>query len=824
MKKTRMAKTRSSLLLLAGISSGSAFALTAMTTDELGGVTGQDGLNFDITSPGITMSEVNITYDSGTAAEGIVQAQGVSLNKVNDSGTVVGGTAKGFISLDASGNHNGGPGLRLFAKIGTETSTDERLRLRIENLTRVHTGDTLPADGRNLTRTFGTVVLDAEGYMDYRNKGLFSADGFFDSTGKYNAVTNRAYLKAELQDAKLYYRQLWHAHPYLILNNLNALWEMQQGTIGLLTSVHDDYDRNGVYTADNRGGLIQAAPFIKAKLEYDLQYKFPVHYAGEQEFTITGNEKPMLHFAWQGTFKDAQLIWRPGGGWLGTSLTGTPQYYDQSAKSEGLTLSARWNYVTNADDNATTNPLVEEFRWRFGEATGNRVRFELSDWKNWRGATVNPLGFDFPLVAFDTIRTGQGPGGLCWGGPLNGPTGGGACSDSWEQFVHVGPGSITTDYDANATLTTASADARGYALYFRRANLMSYSNKVRLLENPDGSTNRSFNWGLIYTLANLDASFYLYPGGNPSHPYTSPFPDGDDGPRHSPTAGIIADINLMSQTFAKDDPATAGVDESQQQGFNWDRGSHFMIADTDPNGDNNQDDAMGIGLVSSSFLVLANDTRIWIKPNWNASDSYEGGLDLYSPETRIHVKGTFGGGELNTTTPKLVRGAGININFEGMLNLRLSPSASGTSLLGYSAAARMMDTDIANFSESTSATLGSDDGTFISLAEPGRPTVDMRFANITGDLAIINGDINLKATGEEGVGSKPKLIISQDLLFGSSAAARITDAVTGTTLPGGAAAGQAVTIGRVEFGNKSLGSIVIPSGRMYTSISLMPKN
>jgi len=395
----------------------------------------------------------------------------------------------------------------------------------------------------------------------------------------------------------------------------------------------------------------------------------------------------------------------------------------------------------------------------------------------------------------DVINAGQDAGGLCWGGSAHGPdTPGGACStNSQRQLIRFAAGDIQ-HFDQ----LSPRSDAKALALLVRDGNLLTYSNKIRLIE--DGAITREFNWGLIYTLANLDANIYFYPGGNPS--------DIGNG---SLNQGIIADILVMSQSMGASDPTA--------QGFNWDQGSHFMIADTEAN--------KGIGFIGASFLVAANDTRIWLRPDWSGSNFYDAGIDLLSPQARINFRATFGGGSIPDGSD-LVRGAYIDANLEGLINLRLSPSRPGATIaedggvdfMGFSMAARLTDTNIANFSENTSGS-NEDFGSFISLSEPGRPDVDLKLGNINGDIALVNGVIDLRGTNEEGDGF-PKLALSGDLQFGLTANPRMINAVEGSSLPGGNSA-QPFRIDRIAFSGNTLGSIVIPSGQWHASMILRPQ-
>jgi hypothetical protein len=111
-------------------------------------------------------------------------------------------------------------------------------------------------------------------------------------------------------------------------------------------------------------------------------------------------------------------------------------------------------------------------------------------------------------------------------------------------------------------------------------------------------------------------------------------------------------------------------------------------------------------------------------------------------------------------------------------------------------------------------------GTYISLAEPGSPDVDVRFANITGDVAFTEGQVDLVQSNENGA-DRPSMKISNTVHVGYDAANRMNEATTGTT--GLAAGGQPVIIDNVLLGQARLGSIVIPSARIYSSITLEPQ-
>ncbi len=726
-------------------------AMQAMSEEEMSSVSGQDGLRISVSAERIGADAVRWETDAGRYLDGdrvmhdtpgagrqdmtsSLLLESVSFTPVNIDGTLRPGQATLSTQFDIGADVDG-------PRLAFEMSVD-RVRFQAERISH----DSQP------DKSYGSLALDFSGQLSFSNSG-----GFLNDEG-------RVTLSASLDNANMFYRQLWHEHPYLIYSNMNAQWDVINGTIGMGPR------RNapaGAIMADV-SGLRTAADFINVRLDNDILYKFPVG-LGESSFTITGQERELMHFGWEGTLRDAELVFRTGG----------IEY--ANGRSEGLNFSTRWNYAVSSDTDLPAGG--SPFRWRFGEVGGPGgfpIRFELSDWQNLPGIEY---GHDFPYIGIDVINAGQGAAPLCWGAPQ-----GGTCAAG--TLVGLPAGQVN-DFIA------PTSNMGGVALSMRDGNLLTYARQVRLFDGSDPSQpfnatdgyNREFDWGLIYTLANMDGDIYLYPGGNPS--------DISGG---SLDYGMIADIALMSQTF-----------NGAQQGFDWSRGSHLMIADTAAE--------MGIGLLGVSFLLLADDTRIWIKPQWDPSDHYEGGLDLMSRNVRLAINGIFGGTDLTQPEARLLQGALIGFNYEGLLNIRMSPAPLGQHYLGYSMAMRSYRDDSP---ERVAAGLASGEGTYLSFAEPSRPTVEMRLADITGDMAIINGRIDLRGAAEDGDGF-PKLVISQDILIGQTATARMLDGVVGSSLPGGSA-GQVLQVGAVEFAGNSLGTIVVPSGQWHTSITLRPQD
>lgn len=751
-------------------------AFTPLSETELGDVHAQDGLTtvLDSAAAGITADLLEWELDQPGVDAARLQLSGLSLQAVDSVGNA-GGAVQATARFDV-GSVAGQPAIALEAELS-------RSRLRIANLR--HDG--------SATRSYGTLLLDGEQHVSLR------------ATGGLLGPATDTYLKAEIVDGRVIYEPLWWGHPYLTQNRFNARLEMPGGRLGM--------EADGLRLST----VGTASPLVNILLDFDLLYKFPVHFPGEA-YVVTANDRPLMHFGWLGSLKNVEMRLKPTGGWTN---------HNRLATTQGMSLSSSWDFVGRQEAITVHGSADHEYRWQLGEAAAggadrSRVNFELGDWTTWGG---NAHAHDFPLIALDVITAGRGPGGFCWGRSSDI-----ASCASGSQSVNLPVGTIE-GFSAEVNRTGDKA----IALLVREGQLMAFSRKVRLLEtDAAGVTTEpaSYNWGLIYTLANLNANLFLYPGGS----------EGDVG-GGSRQRGIMADVMLMSQTFAD------GCDTSVSnctQGFNWNRGTHLMIADTDINRNGvtgEVRDAMGIGLVSSNILLLANDMRLWlkqIKKDGLGNDVHVGvnddpnlsGIDLMSPRARLHFKAVFGGGVLppvGSAGLETVQISLLNLNLEGLFNHRLSTadtaSPHGRNFLGFSAALRLMNTNVANFSESI-ANDASDDGSFIAFSQPSDPTAELRLANATGDIAIVNGRIDLRGSTEDGDG-KTRLRIANTVQIGAAAAARMNDAVIGSSLPaytsGSSTAGRQLDIGRVEFNDRPLGRIVIPNAQMYTAITLKPQ-
>lgn len=771
-------------------------AVELLEDDQLASISGQDGLTaiFSTANAGVSLASQELTMDSQ-----VLRMSGVSLvGKSNINNVTVGDAPTVFINTLDVGSTNPGN----VPALNYHLTLDSAARLRINDMFLGVAG----------TRSAGTMALEA----DSAQLQLTNLQGLANATN-----VGGAYLMGEILSASMYYRQItptlqnpslpYHAgtnryssSPYLIMDNFDLRWEVPKATLGftnggLLMATLDKVASPSTPLADT---------LLKLQLSYDM--KFRNHdgdnSSGGLNFTRNdANAGTLMNFGWIGSVKDARLLWAGGGAWSAGGTWNTPT---TPSTTQGLRLASRWNYINNSDA-ATLGDATQEFRWRFGEAGGKRLSIELSDWKNMPGVDY---GHDFPLLAIDLIPAGQGPGGasgtLCWGSADNGGTG--ACTGGG-QAVRLQPG-IIRSYLTGAT----TYDSVG--ILMRDGNLRAISNKVKLVDDDGIRTTK--DWGLIYTLANLDGNIYLYPGGNPGNL----------------DRGLIADIALISQTLdggVQNDGVWSNNIASSSHINRFYRGSHLMIADTSACSTKvtcgTGETGMGIGLIGSSILIMANDARLWLKP-YTGSNNYDGGIDILSPQMRYAVKGTFGGGTLPLGR-QIVTGGLIGMNVEGLLNLRLSPSPATdpSHYLGYSMAVRLYNIADNSLYQQDTNVIASGSGSFYAFAEQNRPDKQIVLGGMAGDFAIQNGRVDLKdGTGTDSDGDGYyKLKISNEIHFGTQANDRLlkgtSDGVTnGALLPGGTTA-RAFAINDVTFGGDKLGSVVIPSGQWNYSLTLRPQ-
>lgn len=397
--------------------------------------------------------------------------------------------------------------------------------------------------------------------------------------------------------------------------------------------------------------------------------------------------------------------------------------------------------------------FASDFSVVIGEAAGNRAYVEFSNPVSLPGtglgtSTIADRDFQLGSVTLDPIHAGQGPGGICFGNNTNTIGAGSACG----SVAAVNPDSIPLQF-----LNVAPQD-NALALLARDWRLRAYPQTVIY---RDEVLNETINegWALIYTLGDLDGNIYLYPQSG---------------------GGLTLDSVIAIQTY--------GMTDQER----WQNGTHFMIGDTDKN--------LAIGLMGADLLFATDDANVTLENT---------GLRLDTNKARFQLRGMFGGGDIpNLNTAQKIAYADLNLESDRLV-FNLSPAPAGESYLGYSGFVSLANLNESGFSNDQGGDHNHDDGSYFSLAEPGfdRLDVDFRLADISGDIELINGKVDLRNSIETGNGA-PELRISHTIKLGQAA-----------TLPGGGT-GDIFQVGRVEFGGQDLGSMVIPSGQINAALTL----
>lgn len=547
------------------------------------------------------------------------------------------------------------------------------------------------------TRSLGSFALDSAVAFSLSN-----------SKGLFNSADATAAFSFDLGDAKLFYRQGAAGQPEALFDALRLKLDVTGGKVGVDSS---------------RGLFLEAAT---ANLDAGFSLRYEGAPAAADAFTAKAGDLPVLQWNWLGKLTNLQAAVRGGGAWYGTDGNGVENVAN---RSQGLNMSLRWDF----------DP---DFAW-YTQEPGANVRLVFGNWQKLAGA---PYALNLPNITLDVIKAGQEPGGLCWRGATNGPS----CPNGG-QYLNV-----------------AAED--GFALLVRDGNVHAYSTRVKIQDdiNKDGDyadtsalgtqEDQTFTWALIYTLGDVDANVFIYPGTGAAN-----------------TVGMKLDgaIKIASNSSA------------------WNSGSHFMIADTAA-AKGAGTTTLGIGFLRSNILFAFNDMFLALKPE---------GINLKSGQVRVGFNGRLGGGEIKSgdlASADEVKLLDVDANLEfDNFEVTLSPSPSGSSYMGFGARLRFTDLDIANFSSPDA------DGSYISIAEPGRSDVNIRLAQISGDLAVQNGRVDVRSEAETSPRTA-QLMIGADVLLGS-------------TISGGAP----VQVGAVKLGADSMGSIAIPSGQWYSSFSLM---
>jgi len=741
-------------------------AMGELDDETMAEISGQDGIEVSLASPnnGVAISNITWDVDTGKTAVGSVTVnpevfarwEGIQFRSVDANGALLATPATFSLNLDVGDNE--------------QTDSDDSVGIGLSGSW---------SRSRFLVDAFRqeNVINNSTGTFAFDSAGSFT---LFNTKGLINNGGSVAAFNLSISDASLYFRQGAAGSPEVLFDNILFNAGFSNGTIGV-----------------NNSGLRVAASALDFNLTFDLRYEGAPAAADAFTYNST-NDRPIMYYGWQGKLTDFELAVKSGGIWYGT--TGSPAVENVSNRSEGINFSARWNY----------DPT---FAWVVGESnpsgSGNpRIQVQFDDWQRINGS-AGTYAFDTPNNTLDVIKPGQAPGydgnagtgGLCWGtsesitGPSATCAGKAVAASSsspgyFPQWLYVSP---------EEGLALIARDAKQWA-YSKRLvirddfnNDGDYADTASGIANvPDGTLEtQTINFGLIYTLGNLDANIFFYPGG------------WDFSNNSATTTGLKTDFLIMTQSHDGGDSDTLP---------DWNTGSHYMIADNDinKNGNTNEaNDKFGIGFLGASVLLAANDLYVTMT---SSGISFRTRSGTTPGEARVQFKGRFGGGDLpDMASP--VRGLDINANFEtNNFQFMLEPPASGQVYIGFSGLVDFVDLNTANFAENGTSGNSGDDGTFIEIAEPSSPAASLRWANITGRVQYVGGKLDLVSDNE--VANQPaKLLLASSINVGKTA--------NGVPAAGGAAAaGNVLSIGRLEFGGNSLGSIVIPSGSFYASVGL----
>ncbi len=454
-------------------------------------------------------------------------------------------------------------------------------------------------------------------------------------------------------------------------------------------------------------GLRVAAPRLDFNMTWDIGFRGNM--ATASAFRSDTGYAPYLRYGWTGGLTDVEMILSGGGVRSGGG---------GGSRTEGVHFSFRGTPAT-------------DFAWLIGDPGGAPLLISFTDWVTMPSATY---GINAPDITIDALRlTEQGPGG----------------------FLYQG-----VNYDVRP----ADGQPGGLAVVIRDLKFLSYNTKVLLHDTSAAVVDKTFNWGLVYTVGDLDLNLFVYPGG-----------------KGTLNEGIRFDLTLGIQS-----PGT------------WNQNSHYMLVDTDP-GKN-----VGVGFVNTNFLITINNGYLSLLPT---------GMELETlTDFRWRLKSQFGGGYItDLSTP--VRMVDIDMDLHASrINLLFQPpptgTASGSEYIGYQWDARLYQGTVG----ATPAGIASAD-TYIAISEPSRPLTQVKFGKISGDIGVRGGKISIKASNESADGY-PRLSFEQNLQFGITAGLSADDAFTAP------AAAQPFIISDFSIGTNNIGAIAIPGGNWFARFEL----
>lgn len=774
-----------------------ALALQSVSDDELSSVTAQDGLTLSVNAPAsIGTGKVRLNPDAGTASSATVEFYGVSgstplMASIGNNGAPNGAspvTITSSVIMDAGANGGGSPGLSLDVQ-----GSWSRMRMQTANQL-VYSGD---AGSSSPTVGYGAMALDGPGSVSFAQTapGLFGAPLNLAADKLHITVGGKqfdptAVVLANNPYGQFYYRQgAAGTGAELVLDKLYFDAGFTPGIGGRISLCSATGCNPLGYGGFNTGrtGLYIGTPHLDFNMTYaiNLRTQPTGGTSGGFRTDLADPKGGLAYWGWTGGFNNAELLISSGGSFSPSATAGAhynPDYpgdtsgtYTAAPRNEGLNIGFKADYDSS-------------FTWLVGQA-GGRAVIGFGDW-----ASLDPSvkGLSAPNITIDVINANQGSGGLCWGGKAYGSGASGVCtgtvgsstgpSAAWGNGG-LAPGATSTNPGKFLNLAPSQS---GLALAVRDLSLQAYSRNVTIYDDMNNNglytdtvggipETQTYAWSLIYTLGQVDGNIYYYPGNT-----------------GGTANGLTADVLFMSQSFYP----------TGSNGTNVLLGNtNFMIEDSAS--------TLGVGFVQSNLLFAAKRLEMLLQTGtMGAALTNTGGIQLSSNDMRIELQGLLAGGKLpNLTASQFEKMFYLDMNLQMSLfqALLYGDSSNGYPFLGYRARMTFADT----------AALGSvignpaaSDGAYVSLAEPSNPSVDVRFANITGDVNITGGRVFL-ISANDAVNAPDKvrrLQMSQTMQIGA-------------TVSGGSALST-----NVKFGGKQLGTINIPTGQIYSSIILKPQS
>lgn len=733
MKKIMNANAVITLAVLAVAKS--AHALTPMIDNDMSDVSAQSGITASYTesASGIGLSSMAILQANPNAA---------TIDEVGEKGIrLIGPSSGAFLKrLDTSR-----PMLNAMLDVGT-ANVGASTGVPIVALNFDWARSRILLDGIRMagspTASLGRYAVDGSSILDVKAvRGLEWSNPDYGSSVMlgYNGVNPSQWAVGNMGNSTpgaIYWRY-GAGNSELTLGDFSFYFKMQDGRLGVNAS---------------EGVRLESKP--GTKVAFSLSIDFMYDAAGASPFAVTTADRSLLYWGWRGNWSNFVFSAKTGGRIDGSS--------------QGLNAAVRFDY----------DP---DFVWIIGDGRDGRAASTSGEnaarleFGNWTKINNSEPAFNIPYIGLESVTGSQGTYGLCWGSAAVSVTANGACSGS-------GTGAVAASLATQKIAVRSAADPDAIAITVRDMRLNAYSTTVDVLDRTVNLSKPvvSYNWGLIYSFADLDADIFVSPRADNS---------------------LDVRLALTTQTLQRPSPSNAPLNTVQDR---WTYGTNFMIADTETPAN-----SYAIGLMGADVLMAMTAGRMTMSPSGIVTDS---------TNMRYQIRGLLGGGKLpDMPVPQAMTYVDLNLEAD-RYQLILGPAPSGNSALVYSGFINLanLNTAIAN-QVPGSGNHAHDDGTYFSLAEPNlsKLDVDFRFANITGPLAIRNGKVDLQGDSD----STFRLLISNDIDVGTTAIVPCTFGVACTPT----AATNPLRVQALEFGGKNLATLVMPSGTIRSQITLMPQ-